>query len=516
MDATSTVAPIGIIETDTEGIVTAVNDAAEALLATSASTLRNQSLPRVFPDATTDALSDAFSGETTDETAFREYYPTIDRWLRVEVRPTTEGAAVFLRSRESRHDLQTQVDRLERQVDRVETIDNLIADILRQIVDAPEYDAVATTICERLAATDRYAFVWVGERVGTTDQLRSVAIDGTVDDLAEIVDTEFAEPMLPAHRAMRADEPHTTNELVADDTIPRAVRLAAFRAGLQSSLAVPIHHDGITYGTISIYVSDEGGIEARERAAIETLGIVAGFAIVSGRQEELLFADTVTELTIEVADDASPGVAATTDTLESLSLVGVVPVEDAGVVGYLRPSSTAPSASDRLEKHPRTDRTRIVRRDEDPLIELVTEQGTPLSVVTAWGASINSATYRDGTARLTATVSTTETPRQLVEVLEARFDTVELAAKQRRSRDPDPTNAFRDTLRNALTDRQRQVLRTAYLSEYFTSPRGSTAEEVAETLGITAPTLLYHLRKAQRALASAFFKTHTDVDTLDG
>ncbi len=515
MDSTSAVAPIGIIETDTEGVVTAVNATAETLLAADATALQGRALPQAFPDATTDALADALAGEAIDETAFREYYPTIDRWLRVEIRPTSDGAAVFLHSRERRHELESRIDRLERQIDRIETIDNLIADILRRIVDAPGYEAVATTICERLAATDRYAFVWVGERVGTTDRLRVVATDGTVDELAEIVTAESDEMALPAHRAMRTNESCTVDGLVADDTIPESVRLAAFRDGLQSSLAVPICHDEITYGTISAYVTDEAGIQSRERAAIETLGIVAGFAIVSGRQEELLFADTVTELTIEVTDDTSPGVAATDDALDSLSLAGVVPVEESGVVGYLRPSTTAAIASDRLETHPKTDRTRIVRSEEEPLIEIGIEQGTPLSVVTAWGASVEGATYRDGTARLTVTVSATETPRQLLEVLADRFDTVDLVTKQRRSRDPAPMAAFRDTLRDALTDRQRQVLRTAYLSEYFTSPRGSTAEEVAETLGITAPTLLYHLRKAQRALAAAFFETHADTDTLD-
>jgi predicted DNA binding protein len=49
------------------------------------------------------------------------------------------------------------------------------------------------------------------------------------------------------------------------------------------------------------------------------------------------------------------------------------------------------------------------------------------------------------------------------------------------------------------------VLRTAYLADYFESPRGSTAEEVASSLGITGSTLLHHLRAGQRKLLDAFY-----------
>jgi len=49
------------------------------------------------------------------------------------------------------------------------------------------------------------------------------------------------------------------------------------------------------------------------------------------------------------------------------------------------------------------------------------------------------------------------------------------------------------------------VLRVAHLADYFESPRGSTSEEVAEALDISGPTVLYHLRNAQRELLDAFF-----------
>ncbi|WP_158057679.1 helix-turn-helix domain-containing protein [Halorussus halophilus] len=56
-----------------------------------------------------------------------------------------------------------------------------------------------------------------------------------------------------------------------------------------------------------------------------------------------------------------------------------------------------------------------------------------------------------------------------------------------------------------LTDAQRRALRSSYFAGYYEWPRDSTAEEVADSLGISSPTLHQHLRKAHRELLSAFF-----------
>jgi predicted DNA binding protein len=78
-------------------------------------------------------------------------------------------------------------------------------------------------------------------------------------------------------------------------------------------------------------------------------------------------------------------------------------------------------------------------------------------------------------------------------------------AKRERERDVRTAGEFRRDLRERLTERQYVALKTALLAEYFRSPRGSTAEEVAESLGISSPTFHAHLRAAERKLVDAFF-----------
>lgn len=51
-----------------------------------------------------------------------------------------------------------------------------------------------------------------------------------------------------------------------------------------------------------------------------------------------------------------------------------------------------------------------------------------------------------------------------------------------------------------LTDRQQEVLRTAYREGYFERPRDANATELAEELGISQSTFAEHLTAAQRKL----------------
>jgi hypothetical protein len=95
-----------------------------------------------------------------------------------------------------------------------------------------------------------------------------------------------------------------------------------------------------------------------------------------------------------------------------------------------------------------------------------------------------------------------------VETVTREYD-AEFVAKEERERSVTTAREFRDELDDRLTDRQETVLRTAYLADYFDSPRGSTAEEVAASLDITGSTLLYHLRAGQRKLLDVYLEERT-------
>ena len=62
-----------------------------------------------------------------------------------------------------------------------------------------------------------------------------------------------------------------------------------------------------------------------------------------------------------------------------------------------------------------------------------------------------------------------------------------------------------DRIADALFQRYwGDALRAAYFAGYYEWPRRSTAEEIADSMGVSSPTLHNHLRKAQQKLLVAF------------
>lgn len=57
-------------------------------------------------------------------------------------------------------------------------------------------------------------------------------------------------------------------------------------------------------------------------------------------------------------------------------------------------------------------------------------------------------------------------------------------------------------LEEDLTDRQFEVLQTAYFSGYFASPRRATGSDIAEVLDVSQPTVTEHIRSAQSKILS--------------
>jgi predicted DNA binding protein len=102
--------------------------------------------------------------------------------------------------------------------------------------------------------------------------------------------------------------------------------------------------------------------------------------------------------------------------------------------------------------------------------------------------------------------------REVVEAVGEAFPDSELLSKTEHERSVETAQEFRSTLHDRLTDRQRNTLRTAYHGGYFESPRDSTAEELAETLDISSPTLHYHLRAGQSKLLDAFFDEDSEYE----
>lgn len=502
-------APVGIIETAPDGTVRDMNAAAGELLEADPDAAVHAAIESVFPDSVDATVPRAFESRT--EADVKEYYPELDRWFDISIVRAGDDATIYITDVTDRHRNEKRLEQLEADIDHLTIINELISDVLAELVDASTREEIAETICTRLGETDIYEFAWLGEReLGSDDIVVRAAAGATGRTLDGIEAALEAGETLPEARAVETGSSEVVDSLGEDESVPEAVRRAAFADGLQSLLAVPLTYGSNVYGVVGLYTAERNAFSERERASFGTLGEMAGFAVNATRHRSLLLSETLVELRLRITDPADPLVATASEHQATLSVDGLVPHGEA-VLCYIGVEGAAPApVADSLAAADTTDSTRVVDEHSDGgSLETVLAGGTPLARLTARGANVRSATFDVDGGTVVVELSPEEEVRRLVDAVTRGFD-VEVVAKREHERDLVTTQAFRDRLGDRLTERQENALKTAFFADYFESPRGSTAEEVAGALDITGPTLLHHLRAGQRKLLAEYFDPSDD------
>jgi len=120
-------------------------------------------------------------------------------------------------------------------------------------------------------------------------------------------------------------------------------------------------------------------------------------------------------------------------------------------------------------------------------------------MVEQFNAPIVDVQAEDGALSMTFHAQTMDDLRDAVSTLRDAYDGVDVQ-RLVSSKDEDGADDLVFVDRGVLTDRQREVLETAFQMGYFEHPKGANAGEVAEALGITTSTFTEHLAAAQSKL----------------
>jgi hypothetical protein len=508
----------GVLVVDDGWRVTRANAVAANLLDRTDSAVVGADVRDLFPRSFESTFHGHFGGDDAapSAVAFEDYFPGLETWLEVRTATDGDGLVVCLRDVTDRRSLERTLADREAELGRLARISAIIQEIVRDLLGATTREEIEDTVCERLAASDLYEFTWIGEREPTGDRLahRSAAGDssGIVDLLLDGDDSPDA-PEGPERAVARTGETRIVRQLVDDESVPESVRRVAFARGLQSAIAVPLRYGTTTYGVLGVYAARPDAFSERERESLETLGVATGFVINAARQRNLLLSDTVVELTFRVTDPEDALVAASSGHDCSLAVEAVVPVDEGALLCYVgvegaRPDDVLEAVADRGD----VAEGRIVHGASDEeateggLVEVTVTGASPLLTLVERGATVRTAEFAEGVGRLVVEVAPDGDVRELAESVGGTFPGSDLLAKRERQRPVETTREFRSSLHEELTDRQQTALRVAYYGGYFQSPRDSTAEELAEGLGISSPTLHYHLRAAQSKLLDAFLE----------
>ncbi|WP_048077080.1 bacterio-opsin activator domain-containing protein, partial [Halorubrum sp. AJ67] len=125
------------------------------------------------------------------------------------------------------------------------------------------------------------------------------------------------------------------------------------------------------------------------------------------------------------------------------------------------------------------------------------------------GAVLRSATATTAGTTLVVDLPASIEVRHVTQFLADRFGDLELVSKQ--TREQASEHGFYASVLDRLTDRQLEVLETAYYSGFFESPRKANGEAVANSLDISPQAFYQHVRTSQRKLFAALVDDHTSI-----
>ncbi|QLG29657.1 helix-turn-helix domain-containing protein (plasmid) [Halorarum halophilum] len=388
------------------------------------------------------------------------------------------------------------------------SLNAIVRDITASAIGLSTREEIERLVPERLAASDAYESAWIGAvdvRRERVEVHAEAGVEGPLDDVELGAGGEADSE--PTGRAVRTGEV----QVVRGDDADRGD--AARREGVdedrsRATAAVPIRHEGTVYGVVNVATARDRAFGDEEREIVGHLGDLLGHAFAAIERKRALTNDEVVEVEFRLRDPfltlglpggegiirferavplgdgkfleygtASPGMVETLRAMpDGLEYVDEVAVDDAG---------------DELVRFER-------RLSEPPLHCLMAAEGNRIEE-----SVIDSRDYR-----IVVQLSPGTDVRGVVETVHEVHPDVEFVS-QRQVPEPSSTpKRFRQSVLAELTQRQRSVVESAYYAGFFEWPREATGEEVAESLGVTAPTFHQHLRKAE---ATVFEKLLCEV-----
>ncbi len=422
-----------------------------------------------------------------------------------------------LRDVSDRRRREHQLARHRDQLATLNRISEAVEGVVQGIVESATREGIEETVCDRLAASDLYRTVWVGRiAAGGLEVTASAgepplfasqqaAEDGAEKGVADVATAAGAHEDHPARVAFRTGEPCIRRDDWMGGDHPTEHGLAA-EHGIRASMALPITHNDTAYGVLCLQSPRPDAFSDREQAALERLARVVGFGINAADTELLLHSGTTTELVFRVRGK-NCFLATLSAEAGPVGLRWTVP-EDEGLRHFLEVEAPAEAAVAGAEAAGALEVAVVSERegDGDPTTTII-EAIAPRSVTARLsdvGAVVQQGSAEGGTAEFTARIAGQTSTRTVVEAFQDEFE-ASLKAKRRVEEPVETAQDLRQAADERLTDRQSDVLRTAYLMGYFEWPRVHNAEEVAERMGITSATLHYHLRAAERNFLELFF-----------
>ena len=369
-----------------------------------------------------------------------------------------------------------------------------------RVVAAKTRGEIERALCEALGDVDLYRAVWVGQERGGS--LEPVAAAGPATVSVDMFANEWAttdEPR-PALVTAQTGTVSTIRDTQNSD-LPELAREFTAEHDFHGGCSVPLVADETVYGVFTTYTETTDRYGELEEALLTQLGRLAGLAIGSVQTERLMLSPPRIELELRLTSDAVPIVQLARETGATGEQEWMTQEDDGTLLQYYTIEGADPDHI--VEKISAAENVRSIRAVDDANLYAIRYEQSAVGTLLAAGAETRRIKVNSDGATIIATAPGGTDVRAILDQIREIYPETELRAKRTLSeqgRRDQP--AWLDS--TEPTDKQTKMIEAAFEAGYFEWPRDVTAEDLAETLDISAATLHYHLRRAQRQLTEAY------------
>ena len=412
---------------------------------------------------------------------------------------------------------QRQLERQRNQLATLNSLNELVNEVSHLAIESSTREELEQLVCDHLADSESYQFAWIGgvDRTQGTVTVRAEAgTDGYLDDISLAVDDEV-DQQGPTVRAIHTGETQVARNILENPDYDPWRDLARER-GFQSSAAIPIEYEETLYGVLNVYSARPDGFDADERLVVGRLSEVLGHAINAIERKRALMSEEVVELRFR-AENVFASVDGQGAPDEPITFDRTVAVSDEEFLEYgtgtVAAIETLETLVDSVEHFDSLDVLGDEEGDGTRRFRLRLTEPPVAATVASYGGRVDAAELSGGDYHVVAHLPTSVDVSRVVDAIRDDHDDITIVAQRHVTRTDEGTPHPVSVVTEELTDKQRRALEAAYFSGFFAWPRDSSGEDVADSLGVSAPTFHQHVRAAEEKLLRTVFEEATGSST---
>lgn len=229
--------------------------------------------------------------------------------------------------------------------------------------------------------------------------------------------------------------------------------------------------------------------------------------------------DPVVEIELTVRNSGHPFVGVSGEERCRVELASIVPRPEAQYAEFFNVLGAAPDRiASHVEAYETVETSLLSEYDDGGLVEFVVSGNCPAYRLAELGALPQTVEGVDGRGRIVAEIPTRHDPPTVAGQFLDDYPEFDLIAK--RTKDAHAPMLTPATLRQSvlddLTERQREVLQTAFEMGYYEWPRDCTGADVADELGIASATFSEHVFTAERKVLAFLFENGYETRPTGG